>query len=663
MCGIVGQIGPSACGREELVRMMGMLTHRGPDEAGLLVADGVSLGHLRLSIVDPVGGQQPMLTADGRYVVTFNGELFNHVELRRELEQAGHTFRTRCDTEVLLEAFRAWGRDCVHRFNGQWAFALWDRTSDTFFLARDRFGVRPLFFSTLPDGTVIFASEIKAILADARVSRSLDPEALRDIFTSWVCLEGRTPLSAIRQLPPGCFMEIREGRSAIRRYWDVDYTPEVVDWSRSDDSWREEVRALLSEACRLRLRADVTVGAYLSGGLDSSIITWLSRTHHQPNLQTFSIAFSDAEYDESHYQDLVARQIGSEHRRLAIARESIADHFEKTIWHTETPIHRTAPGPMMLLSGLVRDHGIKVVLTGEGADEVFGGYDQFKENKIRRFWAKNPGSTWRRRLLDRLEPNVPRSGQRTRAFWYAFYQEGLEQVGHSGYSHHPRWRNGMSLLPLLSSDRGRDAAMAWRDRVEAEVPDTFATWDPLSQAQWWEIRQFLGGYLLSSQGDRVAMANSVEGRYPFLDRDVFELSRRMPPRQKLRVLNEKHVLKQAFARDLPTEIVARKKYPYRAPDALALLHSQSGARLIDSLGPDTVRRKGLFHPESVDKLLGRVRRTPQPSARDNMALVLVHSAHVFHELFVEQPMRPSPLPPLKTAIDLTGSWNPVECFS
>ena len=537
MCGIVGQIGPAACGQQQLLRMMGMLTHRGPDEAGFLLDDELAFGHLRLSIVDLSSGQQPMSTADGRYWVTFNGEIFNHVELRRELEQAGHAFQTRSDTEVVLTAFRAWGPSCLDRFNGQWAFAIWDRDTRTAFLARDRFGVRPLFYTVLGDGrTLIFASEIKAIVADDRVTRGWDSRALSDVFACWATEADRTLFTGIRQLPAGSWMRVRDGRIDVRKWWDVDYSPDLVEWSRSDESWQEELRAALDQACRLRLRADVTVGTYLSGGLDSSITTMLSKTRHQPDLKTFSIGFRDASYDESRFQTLLAQELGTEHHSVTVTREEIAANLRKTIWHTETPMHRTAPVPLMRLSRLVRDTGLKVVLTGEGADEVFGGYDQFKENKIRRFWARSSASPWRRRLLDRIEGNVPRTGRRTRAFWYAFYEQGLGETHRPGYSHHPRWRNGLSLWPLLADPEvaARDPR-EWVAEVEATVPTGFDRWDPLSQAQYWEIRQFLAGYLLSSQGDRVSMANGVEGRYPFLDIDVFELSRRMPPRLKLRV--------------------------------------------------------------------------------------------------------------------------------
>jgi asparagine synthase (glutamine-hydrolysing) len=666
MCGIVGEIGPAACNREQLLSMMGMLTHRGPDEAGILVSDGLAFGHLRLSIVDLQNGQQPMSTADGRYWITFNGEIFNHVELRRELESLGQVFRTRCDTEVLLNAFRQWGPDCLHRFNGQWAFALWDRKAGSFFLARDRFGVRPLFYTVLYDGkTLIFASEIKAILADSRVSRQLDIDALRDIFASWGCESGRTPVQSIRQLPAGSCMEIKAGKIDIRKWWDIDLSPDAINWSRSEESWREETRAALNEACRLRLRADVPVGTYLSGGLDSSIITWLSKTYHQPNLETFSLAFSDAGYDESPFQDLLAGKAGTEHHRLSVHRETIAENFAHAIWHTETPMHRTAPVPLMQLSGLVRSQGMKVVLSGEGADEVFGGYDQFKENRIRRFWARHPASSWRKRLLDRLELNVPRSGPRTRAFWYAFYQDGLRDTHRSGYSHHPRWRNGISLLPLIneSAREGFQGGKNWIEEVESTAPAGFGSWDPLSQAQYWEIRQFLAGYLLSSQGDRVSMANSVESRYPFLDANVFDVAKRMPPNHKLRVLREKDILKKTFEQDLPKRIVERRKYPYRAPDALALYRGALRQQLLDSVTPEAVRRRGIFHVEAIRKLMDRVDSSESPAARDNMALVLVYSSHLFHDLFIEGAMQPAKLPPLQTSVDLSLAPNQVECIS
>jgi len=316
---------------------------------------------------------------------------------------------------------------------------------------------------------------------------------------------------------------------------------------------------------------------------------------------------------------------------------------------------------MMRLSNEVRSSGIKVVLTGEGADELLGGYDQFKEDKIRRFWASHPGSAWRKLLLERVAGVVPKTNPRTRAFWYAFYGQGLDQTHRPGFSHHLRWRNGLSLLPLLDANQEhREPTESpipllshdWITEIENTVPSGFDRWSALSKAQYWESRQLLSGYLLSSQGDRMAMANSVEGRYPFLDVRLYELARRMPPNLKLHALTEKFILRKAFAGDLPVEITRRRKNPYRAPDALALYHGPLRERLLDILSPSGVKRRGLLNGKAIEKLLVRVSSNTEATARDNMALVLAYSSHLFHDLFIEGSICPQQLPPVRTHVDL-----------
>jgi asparagine synthase (glutamine-hydrolysing) len=660
VCGIVGQIGPKACDHVVLSRMMGMLTHRGPDEAGLLLSEGLALGHLRLSIIDLQSGQQPMSSHDGRFWIVYNGEIFNYCELRKELECKGHVFRNRSDTEVLINSYRQWGVGALDRFNGQWAFCLWDRAEKSFLLARDRWGVRPLFYTRLSDGrTLAFASELKALLADERISRSWCAEALRDILVCWVPESSRSPLQSIHQLPAGHYMTVKEGQQLqVRPWWSVDFAPEYIEWNRPLEEWCERLRQTLSEACNIRMRADVPVGAYLSGGMDSSVIASLLRKNH-PGMQTFSITFSDEGFDESRYQKMMSSHLGTKHTAVRITRRSIAEDFERVIWYAETPLYRTAAAPMMRLSNEVRSAGIKVVLTGEGADELLGGYDQFKEDKIRRFWASHPDSAWRKLLLQRVTGAVPHANPRTRAFWYAFYGQGLDQTDRPGFSHHLRWRNGLSLLPLLAasrddSDTGTSSFLShdWIAEIEKTVPSGFDRWGALAKSQYWESRQLLSGYLLSSQGDRMAMANSVEGRFPFLDVGLYELSRRMPPNLKLRALTEKFILRRAFARDLPSEITRRTKNAYRAPDALALYHGPLRERLLDSLSPAGVKRRGLFDSEAIEKLLVRVSSNTAVAARDNMALVLAYSSHLFHDLFIEGSISPQQLPPVRTYVDL-----------
>ena len=671
MCGIVGEIGPLACSENQLLKMMGMLTHRGPDEAGVLQAPEVSLAHLRLSIIDLKQGQQPMATQDGRYWAVYNGEIFNHIELRSELEDLGYDFRTTSDTEVLLNAYKQWGTDCLYRLNGQWAFLIWDVIENQCFLARDRWGVRPLFYTYLRDNqTLVFASEIKAILADDRVPREWDYEALRDIFVSWVPPSNRTPLLSISQLPPGAYMIYRNGSSQIRYWWKLDYSPEAVDWKRSEESWCEEIRNTLQEACRLRLRADVPVGAYLSGGMDSSIIASLTRKLHQNELKTFSIAFAGSSMDESEFQQLMAQHLGTDHHQLLTSTESITIDFPKAIWHAETPVYRTAPVPMMQLAGLVRQTPVKVILTGEGADELFGGYDQFKEDKIRRFWASQPNSAWRKRLLERLDTQGANAKQRSRAFWFAFFQKHLTQTEAPGYSHYPRWQNGMALLGLLEPAIQRNSDNvgnnSWIEAVERTVPTYFSHWPPLSRAQYWETTQLLSGYLLSSQGDRMSMAHSVEGRYPFLDVNLFELVQQIPPTLKLHVLNEKFILRQAFKRVIPSQILARKKKAYRAPEGSALLHPIRHDTLQESLSEAGVRQRGLLDPVAVSKLRTRMQQASGSSMRDNIGLVLAYSTHLFNDLFVRGKMEPNPLPKVRVKVQfssradaVTGSYRRV----
>lgn len=658
MCGIVGEVGPLACDEAQLLRMMGMLTHRGPDEAGLLIAEGVTLGHVRLSIIDLGQGQQPMQSRSGRYWVVFNGEIFNYLELKKELETLGQIFQTNSDTEVLLNSYDQWGSDCLSRFNGQWAFAIWDLKEQSFFLARDRWGVRPLFYSWLSDGrTLVFGSEIKAILADDRVPREWDHEALRDIFVSWVPASNRTPLRSISQLPPGAYMLYRNGSFQIRYWWKLDYSLDAVDWKRSEESWCEEIRGTLQEACRLRLRADVPVGAYLSGGMDSSIISSLTRQLHQNELKTFSISFEDGSLDESEFQKLMAGHLGTDHHQLHTSKESIAIDFPKTIWHAETPIYRTAPVPMMQLAGLVRQSPVKVILTGEGADELFGGYDQFKEDKIRRFWASQPNSAWRKRLLERLDTQAANANQRSRAFWFAFFQNHLTQTDAPGYSHYPRWQNGMALLGLLEPAVQRNSDIveddSWIKAVEKTVPPYFGKWPPLSRAQYWETTQLLSGYLLSSQGDRMSMAHSIEGRYPFLDVNLFELVRQIPPTLKLHVLNEKFLLKQAFKKVVPSQILARRKKAYRAPEGSALLHPACREAFQESLSETGVRQRGLLDPVAISRLQTRMQQVSESSMRDNIGMVLAYSTHLFHDMFVRGKMEPNPLPALRVKVQFS----------
>jgi asparagine synthase (glutamine-hydrolysing) len=403
-------------------------------------------------------------------------------------------------------------------------------------------------------------------------------------------------------VPPAHYLLLREDRQELRRYWELQFpagAPEAGPASgpaRTEEGL-DEFRSLLVDATRLRLRADVPVGAYLSGGLDSSILASIVRQRTTTPLETFSIAFSDREFDESGFQRRMAQCLGTVHHVVEVREADIGEVFPDVIWHAETPLLRTAPAPMFLLSRLVRQRGYKVVLTGEGADEFLAGYDIFKENLVRRFWARRPDSRLRPQLLRRLYADIPRLARSSPAVLEAFFREGLGDLADPYYSHATRWRNNRRLLRFLTEDL---ASTPGTIPVEArpDLPPRFGKWHPLAQAQYLEIVTFLSPYLLSSQGDRMAMAHSIEGRFPFLDVRVIEFCNRLPPRLKMQGLTEKVLLKRLGREWLPAEIWQRRKRPYRAPIQRSFFHHPTPDYVRELLSPEVLRSAGFLRRKS-----------------------------------------------------------------
>ena len=644
MCGIAGVMRRSDAAAppelDELGLMAGALRHRGPDEFGIYRDRQAGLAHARLSIIDLASGQQPLTNERGTLWITFNGEIFNYVELRDELLALGHQFKTRSDTEVIVHAYEQWGIEAFRRFNGQWAVGLWDVERRELVLARDPFGVRPLYV-TEHAGRLMFASEVKALFAgDPSLPRRFDSHGLDELFTFWSPVAPRTVFAGIEEIEPGTARVY--SASGVR--YCRSYDPAFPDgpgsgFSGTLDDAVDEVRTALADATSLRmLRADVPVGSYLSGGLDSSLIAALGLSAKGANFSTFSLRFADAEYDETPYQHLMAERLGSDHHEVVVGRSDIARAFPDVIRHTERPVLRTAPAPLYLLSKLVHDAGIKVVLTGEGADEMFAGYDLFREAKIRRFWAAQPSSERRPRLLERLYPYLERSPVAQRAVARQFFGRGLDQFREPGFGHHPRWNSTSALKRLFSADlRARLGAADARGSLLGALPPQFGQWSPLAQDQFLEVHTLLSGYLLSSQGDRMLMAHSVEGRFPFLDRRVAALAESLPPKYKLRALDEKHVLKRAAAELVPAEILSRPKQPYRAPDALSFTSAEAQEWMAEVASPAAVKDAGCFDPAAVAQLLAKCAAragSGQFSNADNMAVVGVLSTQLVHHQFV-----------------------------
>ncbi|PYQ06157.1 MAG: asparagine synthase (glutamine-hydrolyzing) [Acidobacteria bacterium] len=640
MCGIAGivNLNGQPVAPALLDRMIERVRHRGPDDCGSHTDRQVGLAHARLSIIDLASGGQPMHNEDKSVSIVFNGEIFNYIELRADLMRRGHRFRTQCDTEVILRLYEESGEECVRHLNGQWAFAIWDSRRERLFLSRDRLGVRPLFY-TIADQSLIFGSEMKSIFALPHVSREIDPVALDQIFTFWVAIPPRTTFKGIRELPPGHSMTVQQGRITVARHWQLDYGAggdDAPEDARTEEEYSAKLLELLVDATRIRLRSDVPVGAYLSGGLDSTLVTALIRRFTGAPLKTFSIGFDDPEFDETRYQNEAVRFLGTHHQEVGCTLADIGRVFPGVVWHAERPILRTAPAPLYILSGLVRKHGYKVVLTGEGSDEMLGGYDIFKEAKIRRFCAARPDSRLRPRLLKRLYPYLGNLQSQSGAYLQAFFGARRDQTEDEFFSHRPRWQLTSQLKTVFSgSVRSEIGAYDGLAELREALPAGYSGWDGLCQAQYLEAAYLLPGYILSSQGDRMAMAHSVEARFPFLDHRVVEFAARIPPRLKMKVLNEKYLLKRCADGLVPPSVRNRPKQPYRAPEGKCFF---GGARLeyVDELlSPERIAHDGIFDPVTVQKLVAKFRDGRAIGIKDNMALVGVLSTQLVHDQFVK----------------------------
>ncbi len=653
MCGIAGifyRDRERKPAEEDLLGMAAAMRHRGPDGYGLYRGPGAGLILARLSIIDIEGGWQPLPNEDETVWVVCNGEIFNYIELRADLEVRGHRFRTSSDVEVIVHLYEERGFPGVlDALNGQFAICVFDAAKRKAIMARDRVGVHPLHYAVKND-RLMFASEAKALFADPELPRRLDVAALDQVFTFWGPLPGRTLFQGVREVPPAHYVEwdlTNWGEGAPRRYWECGFERKPAGRDRSFDACSEELLDLLKGATRIRLRADVPVGAYLSGGLDSSSVASLIVHHMDSAVDTFSIGFEDAAYDEDSYQRQVADMLHVRHRRILCSHEDIAGAMARVVWHAERPLVRTAAVPMYLLSSLVRDSGYRVVVTGEGADEFLGGYDIFKEALIRAFWARDPDSKWRPQLLKRLYPYFRQSPGRAEFYLKAFFGKGLDNPNSAAFSHGTRWET-TSAIKAFYSDKLENGATFDEQLKELArwLSPSFAAWHPLQRAQHVEIVTLLSQYLLSSQGDRVAMANSVEARFPFLDPDVIDFSNRLPPSYKITGLKEKAVLKRAMRGYLPDAVLRRSKQPYMAPDSESFFRGPKGNDVVEAfLSEDRVARDGLFDPGKVTRLKEKCRAGRTLGFKDNMAFVGILSTQIFCERFLNGFRRAEPPAP------------------
>lgn len=629
MCGITGILASKSAppvSADELRRMVAMLVNRGPDGYGMYRDERAALGHTRLSLVDLEGGSQPIRNGDGSVWLVFNGEIFNYVELRRELKALGHSFYTEGDSEVIVQAYERYGPDAWRMFNGQFAFALWDRRKRKLWLVRDRVGIVPLHYAMV-DGHLLFASEAKALFAGGRIQPRFSTAGLAEVFIRWSATPPRTVFEGVSQVPPAAALCFDENLNVTQsRYWQPSPSSQPELARLSDEEATDALEAHMKRSITLRLRADVPVGSYVSGGLNTSVISSVAKELlNGGQLDTFGIRFKDPRFDETAEQRLMAGTLQSRHHEILCDGADIRGALDEVIWRCETPLLRTAPVPMFLLSRLVHETGVKTVLTGEGADEMLAGYTIFKEDQIRRFWARRPDSTMRPALLSRIHHYIGSAGARSNALWRNFFGQNLTDTAHPFYSHLIRWQNTAWTMRLLAPEVREaatlDGVMA---DLAAQMPDGWLDWDPLTRAQFIEIQSFMSSYLLSAQGDRMSMAHGVEARYPFLDPEFIDFALALPRRHKLQGLRDKIVLRRVAARRLPEAIWNRKKQPFRAPIANAVFGREGVAQFGDLLSPEGLAAHGLCDPQTTSLLLRRLQRLEDGQSlgeREEMGLI------------------------------------------
>ena len=634
MCGIVGLTGSykKRESKEIVERMVSSLSHRGPDEWGTFISDVVALGHARLSIIDLAGGHQPMTSAIS--CLSFNGEIYNYLELRRELEAESCIFSTASDTEVLQKALDTWNVDALAKLNGQFAFLYWNRKRDELIIARDRYGIRPLYY-TKTDKGYAFASEIKGLRAVPGLQLKWHIPNVLEHGLLWNTLDDHTVFDGVHSLPGGHYkLFSKQGEKPSIPYYELgqEFSGDIA--SNGIEEAADQLVEKLRCAVELRLRSDVPVGCYLSGGIDSSVTSYLAHKIKGKRFKSFSVAFQDKSFDESEYQKIMSNWLGSEHHEVLVGSEEIQRVFFDAAIHFERPIFRTAPIPMFLLSKMVREQGIKVVLTGEAADEILFGYDSYKEIELLRRWASGMDGDNVSEVLKYFYPHLDHFKDARQLGMLKMYYEGFkDRINGPLAGLIIRASNNQVLRQMIHPDHNVDSSLEDLSiRIDNLTPSHIKEQSLLRRHQYWEMKTLLSGYLLSSQGDRMAMAHSVEGRFPFLDHTVVEWVFALPQKLKLtEEFSQKHILREAFKRVLPIQILDRPKRPYMAPDISAFFPKGVAGSLVEEfLSSEAVKTAGIFDPKMVARFLQKLvrRGTENAGYRDNMLITFLLSAQV-----------------------------------
>ena len=666
MCGIAGIIdlqGQRPVARKALESMALAILHRGPDEDGFFERPSLGLASRRLSIVGLADGRQPIANEDGGVVVVFNGELFEYPEMRARLQEAGHRFATHCDTEVIPHLWEDHAEGMFEHLRGQFALALWDQPRRRLTLARDRFGICPLFWTrqTRDGGDwLLFASEIKALLASGMVEARPDPRGINHIFTFFALPGPVTCFDGVHALVPGHYLSVQLGapgetaRVSDRVYWQIDFPDRGQEVSGPVPALVDEFEARMQQSVERRLRADVPVVAYLSGGVDSSLVVALAGKERGQPIPTFTIRITDPSLDEESEARVVGRHVGREPVVVPCGPAEVLGTYPELIRAAEGPVIDTACAALLLLAREVHAQGYKVALTGEGADEWLAGYPWYKVHRLLGFLDVIPGlrlSQWARRAYLRLS-RAPR-------FPWAVARRVQQATGG-----HNAW---LDIYGLMGMSKLRFFSRQMHETLGDHVPyqdlgidlDRLGRWHPLNRSLYFGARIMLPGLLLASKGDRVAMNSSVETRYPFLDEDVFSFLAGLHPRWKLRGFREKYILRLLAERWLPRDIAWRRKAMFRAP--FDSFHADDPPPFVEQLlSEESLRKTGYFDPEAV-RHWRQAFRGLRPGSNQRvsveMGLVGVLSTQLWHHTYIDASLADLPdwTTPAPAALVASGS--------
>ncbi|MDT7540278.1 MAG: hypothetical protein QOE33_182 [Acidobacteriota bacterium] len=627
MCGIAGFVNtrdaPPARERADVLeRMLSVITHRGPDDQGTLVADHVALGMRRLSIIDLAGGHQPISNEDDSVTIVFNGEIYNFKELHAELEARGHRFRTHSDTEAIVHAYEEYGAACVEHLRGMFAFAIWDARKKELFLARDRVGKKPLYYALTPRGTLVFGSELKSLLEHTEIEREINPQAVDAYLTFGYVPDPLCILRGVNKLPPGHHLTYANGSLALKQYWDFEFAHDDGAKTRRAEDYLEELRALLDESVRIRLIADVPLGAFLSGGIDSSAVVGLMARHTDRPVKTFSIGFNEDSYDELKYARVTARHFNTEHHEFVVTPD-IVQLIDELAWHFDEPFADPSALPTYMVSKLAREH-VTVALSGDGGDELFAGYTRYLVEQQRTSFERVPRVV-REGLMRPLSQRLPHGA------WGRNY---LHNVSLDAVD---RFLDSVSVFTRLTKRALYTHAFAAQLRDDESTGATFRslaarvqTDEPLDALLYLDSKTYLPGDILTKV-DRMSMAVSLEARAPLLDHKLIEFVARIPAHLKLRGGETKHIFKRAISDFVPAEILHRPKQGFGVP-IQQWINAQLREQMRDTLTDHRARSRGYVDPAYVAQLLSEHERGRRDHAAPLWSLFMLE---LWHRIFID----------------------------